>query len=179
MELWFSLEREIVNLCLTVQMYIAKSSVNELWSFSSTNFEGHSDTGRLYSWAAFLQGWMKKTHCSDLSDYIVFLLPTKVLNCCLAVRGIRVVGEPKWKVFRSLSSCKQSTWKYHFNSKVSKVIQVFSHVWFAAIMTNCMTWNMEDPEPFLEVDVRLNVTLEVVYCSSDSFFRNPFLCSHM
>jgi hypothetical protein len=24
-----------------------------------------------------------------------------------------------------------------------------------------MTWNMEHPEPFLEVDVRLNVTLEI------------------
>lgn len=30
-------------------------------------------------------------------------------------------------------------------------------------MTNCMTWNMEDPEPFLEVDVSLKVTLEVMY----------------
>lgn len=36
-------------------------------------------------------------------------------------------------------------------------------------MTNCMTWNMEHPEPFLEADVRLNVTLEVVFCSSVSF----------
>lgn len=42
-------------------------------------------------------------------------------------------------------------------------------------MTNCMTWNMKDPEPFLEVDVRLKVTLEVVYCTSDSFFRNFIL----
>ncbi|CAH8306943.1 unnamed protein product [Eruca vesicaria subsp. sativa] len=33
---------------------------------------------------------------------------------------------------------------------------------FSAVMTNCMTWNMEDPEPFLEVDVSLKVTLEVV-----------------
>lgn len=32
---------------------------------------------------------------------------------------------------------------------------------FSAIMTNCMTWNMEDPEPFLEVDVSLKVTLEI------------------
>ncbi|XP_010447621.1 PREDICTED: uncharacterized protein LOC104730187 isoform X2 [Camelina sativa] len=32
---------------------------------------------------------------------------------------------------------------------------------FSANMTNCMTWNMEDPDPFLEVDVRLNVTLEI------------------
>ncbi|KAG7540819.1 hypothetical protein ISN45_Aa07g009750 [Arabidopsis thaliana x Arabidopsis arenosa] len=32
---------------------------------------------------------------------------------------------------------------------------------FSAIMTNCMTWNMEHPEPFLEADVRLNVTLEI------------------
>ncbi|CAA7015207.1 unnamed protein product [Microthlaspi erraticum] len=32
---------------------------------------------------------------------------------------------------------------------------------FSAVMINCMTWEMEDPEPFLEVDVRLNVTLEI------------------
>ncbi|CAN6880557.1 hypothetical protein Bca4012_080710 [Brassica carinata] len=32
---------------------------------------------------------------------------------------------------------------------------------FSAFMTNCMTWNMEDPEPFLEVDVSLKVTLEI------------------
>ncbi|KFK29693.1 hypothetical protein AALP_AA7G166500 [Arabis alpina] len=32
---------------------------------------------------------------------------------------------------------------------------------FLANMTNCMTWNMENPEPFLEVDVKLNVTLEI------------------
>lgn len=32
---------------------------------------------------------------------------------------------------------------------------------FSAIMTNCMTWNMHDPEPFLEVDVSLKVTLEI------------------
>ncbi|KAJ0262953.1 DUF1997 family protein [Hirschfeldia incana] len=32
---------------------------------------------------------------------------------------------------------------------------------FSAVMTNCMTWNMEDPEPFLEVDVSLKVTLEI------------------
>ncbi|XP_024005060.1 uncharacterized protein LOC18030203 isoform X2 [Eutrema salsugineum] len=32
---------------------------------------------------------------------------------------------------------------------------------FSAIMTNCMTWNMEDPEPFLEVDVTLKVILEI------------------
>lgn len=38
-------------------------------------------------------------------------------------------------------------------------------------MINCMTWKMEDPEPFLEVDVRLNVTLEVIfYCNSGFFF---------
>ncbi|CAN8326724.1 unnamed protein product [Cochlearia groenlandica] len=32
---------------------------------------------------------------------------------------------------------------------------------FSAVMTNCMTWNMESPEPFLEVDVKLNVGLEI------------------
>ncbi|CAH2077397.1 unnamed protein product [Thlaspi arvense] len=29
---------------------------------------------------------------------------------------------------------------------------------FSAIMTNCMTWNIEGPEPFLEVDVRLKIS---------------------
>lgn len=52
-----------------------------------------------------------------------------------------------------------------------KLMQMFFHFWFAANMTNCMTWNMENPEPFLEVDVKLNVALEVVFLSI-SFFRS-------
>lgn len=44
-------------------------------------------------------------------------------------------------------------------------------------MTNCMTWNMEDPEPFLEVDVSLKVTLEVVYCFFFRLFIVSFSCS--
>lgn len=49
-------------------------------------------------------------------------------------------------------------------------------------MTNCMTWNMEDPEPFLEVDVSLKVTLEVMYLHFSFFFvcskyySRAFLC---
>lgn len=31
-----------------------------------------------------------------------------------------------------------------------------------AFMMNYMTWNTDDSDPFLEVDVKLNLTLEVV-----------------
>lgn len=47
---------------------------------------------------------------------------------------------------------------------------------FAAFMTNYMTWGMDAAESFLEVDVKLNITLEVVLILMKQILAN-FLCS--
>ena len=46
---------------------------------------------------------------------------------------------------------------------------------FAAFMTNHMTWGMDAAESFLEVDVKLNITLEVVLILMKQILANCYL----
>lgn len=92
---------------------------------------------------------------------------------CSAV-SLQLEGSELLENQSEMFSGKTKAIKSKASVRFLKLVQMFFHFWLPAIMTNCMTWNMHDPEPFLEVDVSLKVTLEVVYCF---FFFRLFIVS--